>query len=349
MHGASGVIMAVHASIVNDIIAETTDRVRMLIRNNDLESAMGTSKLNRVQGLLSEYVNMANDAFTLPDTTEGMLRAEADDTVNAISREIESIVRGQQVQLNGMLGSVHSMTPADSPLWNEVIANAGAEIDRIARVYGDNVANMPKAMRNKLDTDMAKVLDSVRQAYMHDPSPGNAENMRIQVMNNLKKIEKQLDTAVKATLAASIQNLAAGRMTKLQEIEVSMISAERGLEKAQRAMWRSLASETKTLINELTKSNYLVYDKAIRKQKLAVIDSKLQLLENIRINATTKAQTLQGYFGNTGIRRSRKTYSSGSSLGSGLQPMRATPKSAFKTKPPGFAGYSGGGAYPLED
>ena len=70
-------------------------------------------------------------------------------------------------------------------------------------------------MRNKLDTDMAKVLDSVRQAYMHDPS-GNAENMRIQVMNNLKKIEKQLDTAVKATLAASIQNLAAGRMTKLQ-------------------------------------------------------------------------------------------------------------------------------------
>ena len=28
--------------------------------------------------------------------------------------------------------------------------------------------------------------------------------------------------------------------------------------------------------------------------------------------------------------------------------MRATPKSAFKTKPPGFSGYSGGGGYPLE-
>lgn len=341
--------MAVHASIVNDIIADTTDRVRMLLRNNDLEVAMGTAKLNRVQSLLDEFVNMANDAFTLPDTTEGMLRAEADDAVNAISREIQSIVQGQQVQLNGMLGAAVSMTPADSPLWNEVISDAGAEIDRIARVYGDNVANMPKAMRNKLDTDMSRVLDSVRQAYMHDPSPGNAENMRVQVVNSLKQIEKELEIAVKATLAASIQNLAAGRMTKLQEIEMAMISSERGLEKAQRAMWRSLAAETKGLITDLTKSNYLVYDKAIRNQKLKVIDGKLGLLENIRINATTKTQTLQGYFGNTGVRRNRKQYSSGSSLGAGLQPMTAKPKSAFKTKPPGFAGYSGGGAYPLED
>ena len=49
---------------------------------------------------------------------------------------------------------------------------------------------------------------------------------------------------IKATLAASIQNLAAGRMTKLQEIEVSMISlAERGLEKAQRAMWNLLQAK----------------------------------------------------------------------------------------------------------
>jgi len=340
--------MAVHAGIVNDIIAETSDRVRMLLRNNDLEVAMGTSKLNTIQNILNDFVKMANDTFTLPDTTEGMLRSEADDTVNSISREIQSIVQKQQVQLNGMLGSVHSMTPADSPLWNEVITMAGAEIDRIARVYGDNVANMPKALRNKLDTDMSKVLDAVRQAYMHDPSPGNAENMRVQVSNNLMKIEKELETAVKATLSASIQNLAAGRMTKLQELEISLVSADRGLEKAQSAMWRSIASEVKGLINELTKSNYLVYDKAIRAQKLQVIDGKLKLLENIRINATTKMQTLQGYFGNTGRRSSSKRYSSGSSLGAGITPMIAKPKSAFKTKPPGFAGYSGGGR-PLED
>ena len=340
--------MAVHAGIVNDIIAETTDRVRMLLRNNGLEVAMGTSKLNTIQNILNDFVDMANDTFTLPDTTEGMLRSEADETVNSIAREIQGIVQKQQVQLNGMLGSVHSMTPADSPLWNEVISMAGAEIDRIARVYGDNVANMPKALRNKLDTDMSKVLDGVRQAYMHDPSPGNAENMRVQVSNNLMKIEKELETAVKATLSASIQNLAAGRMTKLQELEISLVSADRGLEKAQSAMWRSIASEVKGLINELTKSNYLVYDKAIRAQKLQVIDGKLKLLENIRINATTKMQTLQGYFGNTGRRSSGKRYSSGSSLGAGITPMTAKPKPAFKTKPPGFAGYSGGGR-PLED
>lgn len=340
--------MAVHAGIVNDIIADTTDRVRMLLRNNDLEVAMGTAKLNTIQSILNEFVNMANDSFTKPGTTEGMLRSEADDTVNSIAREIQGIVRGQEVQLNGMLGAVQSMTPADSPLWNEVVSMAGAEIDRIARVYGDNVANMPKALRNKLDTDMSKVLDAVREAYMHDPSPGNAENMRIQVVNALKVIEDKLEEAVKATLSASIQNLAAGRMTKLQELEIALVTADRGLEKTQSAMWRSLAAEIKTLINGLTKSNYLVYDKAIRSQKLKVIDGKLELLENIRINATVKMQTLQGYFGNTGIRNNGKRYSSGSSLGAGINQMSAKPKSSFKTKPPGFAGYSGGGR-PLED
>ena len=340
--------MAVHAGIVNDIIADTTDRVRMLLRNNDLEVAMGTAKLNTIQNILNDFVNMANDSFTLPGTTEGMLRSEADDTVNSISREIQGIVRGQQVQLNGMLGHIQSMTPADSPLWNEIISMAGAEIDRIARVYGDNVANLPKALRNKLDTDMSKVLDGVRQAYMHDPSPGNAENMRIQVSNNLKRIEKELEEAVTATLSASIQNLAGIRMTRLQELEIALVNSDRGLEKAQSAMWRSLAAEVKALINDLTKSNFLVYDKVIRTQKLYVIDGKLELLENIRINATTKMQTLQGYFGNTGVRNNGKRYSSGSSLGAGINQMRARPKSSFKTKPPGFAGYSGGGR-PLED
>ena len=66
--------MAVHAGLVNDIIAETSDRDRMLLRNNDLEVAMGTSKLNTIQNILNDFVNMANDTFTLPDTTEGMLR-----------------------------------------------------------------------------------------------------------------------------------------------------------------------------------------------------------------------------------------------------------------------------------
>ena len=72
---------------------------------------MGTTKLNNVQKMLNEFVNTANDSFTLPANPEGMLRARRDDTVNSISREIQSIVKGQQVQLNGMLGSVHSMTP----------------------------------------------------------------------------------------------------------------------------------------------------------------------------------------------------------------------------------------------
>ena len=147
--------------------------------------------------------------------------------------------------------------------------------------------------------------------------------------------------AVDASLSASIQNIAAQKMTRLQELEMALVTSERGMEKAQRGMWRGIAAETKGLIQALTKSNYLVYDKVIRTQKLAVIDKKLALLENLRVNSTLKMNTLDGYFGGGGHRRHNKVYSSGSSLGTGYKQMTATPKSAFKQKPPGFAGYAG--------
>ena len=106
-------------------------------------------------------------------------------------------------------------------------------------------------------------------------------------------------------------------------------------------MWRGIATEIRGLITALTQSNYLVYDKVIRGQKLNVIDQKLGLLENLRVNSATKMHTLSGFFGHSDHRRHRKTHSSGSSLGSGYQQMQATPKSAFKKTPPGFAGYVG--------
>ena len=87
--------------------------------------------------------------------------------------------------------------------------------------------------------------------------------------------------------------------------------------------------------------NCKVSDKVIRTQKLAVIDKKLALLENLRVNSTLKMNTLDGYFGGGGHRRHNKVYTSGSSLGTGYKQMTATPKSAFKQKPPGFAGYAG--------
>lgn len=333
--------MAVDTAKVNSILADVNERIRSTIESAGLSDAMGTTVLDPVQKLVNEFTTMATDVFSRPETTEGMLLAEADDVVNQAATIISQIAEKRSNQLNGLVSGLGSITPADSPIWNDIISNAGSEVDRIARVYGQQVANMPKALRDRLDTDLAKVLDSINVAFNKDPSPRNAESIRAQVTNRIMTIEKDLKMAVNASLSASIQNIAAQKMTRLQELEMALVSSERGMEKAQRGMWRGIATETKALIQALTKSNFLVYDKVIRAQKLSVIDKKLALLENLRVNSTLKMNTLDGYFGGGGHRRHNKTYSSGSSLGAGPREMTATPKSAFKQKPPGFAGYAG--------
>jgi hypothetical protein len=334
--------MAVDTAKVNSILADVNERIRATIDNAGLSDSMGTNLLDPVQKMVNDFTTMATDVFSRPETTEGMLLAEADDVVNQVSLVVAQIAEKRSNQLHGMISGIGSITPADSPIWNDIISNAGSEVDRIARVYGQQVANMPKALRDRLDADLAKVLDSISIAFNKDPSPNNAESIRAQITNTLMVIEKDLKMAVNASLSASIQNIAAQKMTRLQELELALVSSERGMEKAQRGMWRGIAAETKSLIQGLTKSNFLVYDRVIRKQKLSVIDKKLGLLENLRVNSSTKMNTLDGYFGGGGHRRHNKTHSNGSSLGStGYQVMTATPKSSFRQKPPGFAGYAG--------
>ena len=180
--------MAVDTGKVNSILADVNERIRATIDNADLSDSMGTSVLDPVQKLVNEFTNMVTDSFSRPETTEGMLLSEADDVVNQAALVVSSIAEKRSNQLHGMISGLGSITPADSPIWNEIISNAGSEVDRIARVYGQQVANMPKALRDRLDADLAKVLDAINIAINKDPSPNTANSVRAQVTNNLMKI-----------------------------------------------------------------------------------------------------------------------------------------------------------------
>ncbi len=336
--------MAVDVERVNDLLADYNERVTAAIQRNGLDAHMGTSILDPVQKLVNDYTNMVTEKFSSPDTTEGMLMSEGDAMVNQVEIVAAQIAEKQTATLAGFAAIGNGpMSAADDAVWNEVVRYAAGEVDRLAKVYGEAISNMPKAMRNKLDTDLASVLDSVHKAHAANPSPGNADAVRRQLEATFTLIEKDLSAAVKAAMAESIESLAQNKLTKLQELEIALISSEKGMEKAQRSAWRSIAADTKKLISDLTSSNYLVYDKSVRAQKLAVIDNKMKLLDQIRVNATTHMQTLSGYFGNTGVRPSTKTAGMGSI---GHAPHQSP---SFRTKPPGFRGYTGGGAHPFED
>ena len=92
-------------------------------------------------------------------------------------------------------------------------------------------------------------------------------------------------------------------MTELQEKEMVLMSVERGMTKGQIDASRTLIKDNRKLITDFGKSNFLIYDKIIRNQKIQVIDHKMSVLETLRVNASGVSQSLSGYYGNTSRRR----------------------------------------------
>jgi len=153
-----------------------------------------------------------------------------------------------------------------------------------------------------------------------------------------------MEEVADATMKSNIETIVHSKITELQEKEIALSGAEKGMTADQTASWRMLAGETRELILALGNSNYLVYDKVIRGQKLSVIDQKLALLDTIRINAVGIGQALSGYYGGTGSRRdsNRSAPIGGVGASLGRVSRNPAPRTNFVNGiPPGFAGFAG--------
>ncbi len=336
--------MAVNPDRANEILADFHQKVEGTIRKNGLDHHGKSSALSSIDALKQDYVNTVMNTLTLPPTTEGELLSEMNATVVQIERLAREMAKQEASNIAAIGSAVNSPIPADSSMWNSVIMDTAGRIEKICTMYADQINNMPKALRARIDDDFAKVLDSINANFNRDPSPGNANIVTAQVKNSLDAIEKDLEAAANAVMKASIEAIIQEKMTNLQATEISLQSTEAGMTKAQIDAYRAIVKETRQLILDLGKSNYLVYDKVIRNQKLANIDHKMSVLETIRVNSSGVAQSLSGYFGNTRKRvtRARPSINGiGTTLGHNTSHISGGAKNFRKGIPPGFAGFAG--------
>ena len=336
--------MAVNPDRVNQIMSDFQDKVAGIVRNNGLDHHSNTSNNAEIDALKNQYLQTVMSAFLLPATTEGELLSEMDATLVEITRMAKGKAKAEATQIAAIGSMVNKGSPADSSVWNGLIGDTAHRIDKITKMYADQINNMPKALRARIDSDFAGVLDSVNGAFNADPSPSNASLIRLQVNNSLDSIEKDLADASRAVLKASIEHIAQQKMTELQEKEMVMMAVERGMTKGQIDASRALAKEIKGLILELGRSNFLIYDKVIRTQKIQVIDHKMSVLETLRVNASGVSQSLSGYYGSTSRRPARGSGSIGgvgTTLGHNTSSIGGYKKNFRNGVPPGFAGFAG--------
>lgn len=336
--------MAVNPDRANEILADFHQRVEGIVRKNGLDHHGKSSALSSIEAVKGDYVNTVMNTMTLPVTSEGELLSEMNVALVQIERMAREMASKESQDIAAIGSAVNSSAPADSSMWNNVVMDAAGRIEKICTMYADQINNMPKSLRARIDDDFAKVLDSINANFNRDPSPGNASIVSAQVKNSLDAIEKDLEAAANAVMKASIEAIIQEKLTSLQSTEISLQSTEAGMTKAQIDAYRTIVKETRKLILDLGKSSYLVYDKVIRNQKLANIDHKMSVLETIRVNSSGVAQSLSGYFGSTGQRRARgrgALNGVGTTLGMNTATLSNPAQNFRKGIPPGFAGFAG--------
>ena len=341
---SSPVTMAVNPDRANEILADFHQRVDGIVRKNGLDHHGKSNALASVDAMKNYYVNTVMTTLTLPVTSEGELLSEMNVALVQIERLTKQIATQEATQIAAIGSAVNKSVPADSRMWNNVIMDTASRIEKISTMFADQINNMPKSLRARIDSDFAGVLDAINDNFNRDPSPGNANIVAAQVKNSLDAIEKDLSAAATAVMKASIESLVQQKMTEVQEKELSLQSTEAGMTKPQIDGYRRIVKEVRKMILELGNSNYLVYDKVIRNQKLANIDSKISILETLRVNSSGVAQSLSGYFGNTSKRPNRRTPALngvGSTIGMNTAIIGAAAKNFRKGIPPGFAGFAG--------
>lgn len=336
--------MAVNPERVNELLEDFHNRTETIVNKYNLGHHGKGTGVSAIESVKTDFVNNTMSTFTLPNVSEDQIIAEMNVAIVQIESLAKQLSKQEAMTASAIGSAVTKQSPADSSVWNSLIMDAAERIEKICTMYADQINNMPKSLRARIDDDFAQVLDSINDNFNENASPSNANIVAVQVKNSLDAIERNLDEAATAVMKASIESIIQSKLTQVQEKEIALSSVEKGMTKAQRDGYQTIIREVRTMITDLGKSNYLVYDKVIRTQKIANIDHKLSILETIRVNAAGVSQSLSGYFGNTSKRRTNATPSIGgigTTIGHDTSNISGGAKNFRNGIPPGFAGFAG--------
>ena len=163
--------MAVNPDRVNEIMSDFQDKVAGIVRTSGLDHHSNTTKSIRDRLTKESISSNSNERVpTLPATTEGELLSEMDAVVKEIdSHGQRSRQRQKQMGIAAIGAAVNKGSAADSGVWNGLIGDTAHRIDKITKMYADQINNMPKALRIRIDDDFAGVLDSINSAFNANP------------------------------------------------------------------------------------------------------------------------------------------------------------------------------------
>ena len=303
----------IKGDVYNSALERFAGEIENIIDSRGLAKYKGTSTLDEVQKEIDTLVNKHNNYISRPDATmmviardfkEAMIRIEL--LVNEVAKERSS----------ASLGSVGfgQVSIMDDPLWIQVLSKAKRGLERFTNIYSAQIATLPTTEKARLDYELEDILLGVNQSFMVDGTAANAQAY----MGLLDQIFATLDARFSAyanfTMEKSLANLVEQKLAQRNSLISQLKLVEGKLSPGDKQVAMSSSAEAFRLLTQL-KTDSASYNKALRQQKVSVIDSQLANLKRV-IEGIQFKDNLSGGMFTTARRQTTKTFGFGDIPGS---------------------------------
>jgi hypothetical protein len=290
----------------NSILTTFSDNVNDILSSNDLARYKGSELLNPIQFEVNEFNERVEDSRKNPEVTMSMIQQDMGNTLNRI-RLISKDTQQKNFSVSG-LGNIDArLSMMDVPAWKAALQIVSVKIDSLGTQYSTLMSNSPGGAQ--IDDNMAQTLNNLEAAFYADQTPAGAKRASAVAIAHLTNIEKMLQGMKQQAMQSELEYI----VTKKDAEMLSLISAlkmhEEKLTKSEKAVVAKHNSMARQLLNHL-KSDSMSYDRAIRQQRLDVIDTHLSVLRKLRDNMSFRENLAGGQF-ITPRHPSTKTYGFG--------------------------------------
>jgi hypothetical protein len=309
----------IQGDVYNSALERFAGEVEAIIDSRGLAKYKGTSTLDSVQQEIDTLVNKHNSYISRPDATMVAVARDFKDALVRIELLVNEVA-SQRRQSN--LGSVHvqQVSIMDDPLWVQVLSKAKRGLERFTNVYAAQIATLPTTEKTKLDYELEDILLGVNQAFMMNSSTQSAQAHMAHLDQVFGVLDQRFTAYANFTMEKSLQNLIEKKLAERNTLISQLKIVEDKLTPGEKQVAMNASAEAFRLLNQL-KSDSASYNKALRQQKVNVIDVQLANLKRVIESIQFKDNLSGGQF-MTPRRPTTKTYGFGDIPGSYLGSYR---------------------------
>jgi len=307
----------IQGDVYNAALERFAGEVEHIIDSRGLAKYKGTSTLDQVQQEIDTLVNKHNNYIARPDATMVMIARDFKEALIRIELLVNEVVKERKGSSLGSVG-FGQVSIMDDPIWVQVLSKAKRGLERFTNIYSAQIATLPTTEKTKLDYELEDILLGVNQAYMMNGTSAGAQAHMAHLDQVFEILDKRFSAYANFTMEKSLNNLVEKKLAERNALISQLKIVEDKLSAAEKQVAMNASAEAFRLLTQL-KSDSASYNKALRQQKVGVIDAQLANLKRV-IESIQFKDNLSGGMFTTPRRATTKTFGfadlKGSYLGS---------------------------------